>query len=96
MVADIRKSEILGNVVIVKCPKGDFWGYCHLASVKVKKGDKVTIDTTIGIMGATGSAAVGKHLHLTCGSTLESVFTGKVIDAVGRLEKRIEQEKKAA
>jgi murein DD-endopeptidase MepM/ murein hydrolase activator NlpD len=96
VVADVRKSEVLGNVVIIKDPKGDFWGYCHLKSVKVKKGDKVTITTTLGVMGATGSAAVGEHLHLTCGLTIESVFAGKVVDPVAKLEKRIAEEKKAA
>lgn len=95
VVHDVTKSEVLGNVVIVKCPKGDFWGYCHLASVKVKKGDKVTITTTLGVMGATGTAAVGKHLHLTCGVTAGAVFAGKVVDPVAKLNKRIAEEKKA-
>ncbi len=38
--------------------------FCHLVkgSVRVKKGDKVTRDTVIGTMGATGNVT-GVHLH---------------------------------
>lgn len=47
--------------------------FCHLVegSVKVKKGDKVTRNTIIGTMGATGNVS-GLHLHyqLQNGSTV--------------------------
>lgn len=95
-VTDVRWSDILGHVVIVRDPKRDYWGYCHLASTKVKKGDKVVCGvTTLGVMGESGSAAVGKHLHLTCGGSADSVFLGKVKDPVATLEKRVAQEKEA-
>lgn len=38
--------------------------YFHLASVTVKKGQKVTKDTRLGIMGKTGTYATGIHCHL--------------------------------
>lgn len=38
--------------------------YYHLETKNVRKGQKVTQDTVIGIMGQTG-AATGVHLHLT-------------------------------
>lgn len=38
--------------------------YAHLSSINVQKGQNVTKDTVIGIMGNTGASA-GVHLHLT-------------------------------
>lgn len=38
--------------------------YFHLADISVKKGQKVTSDTRLGIMGNTGKYAAGVHLHI--------------------------------
>ncbi len=96
VVAKVAKSVALGNVVIVKDTKQDYWGYCHLAKVSVKNADVVKAGKTkIGKQGATGTAADGSHLHLTCGGDIDAVFIGKVKDPVATLEKRIAQEKEA-
>lgn len=42
--------------------------------VKKKVGDKLNAGDTVAIMGNTGSASSGVHLHATLGSTLKSVF----------------------
>lgn len=38
--------------------------YFHLADISVRKGQKVTSDTKLGIMGNTGKYAAGVHLHV--------------------------------
>lgn len=38
--------------------------YYHLASIRVKKGQVVTKDTAVGIIGSTGTHVDGIHLHL--------------------------------
>lgn len=53
----------LGNVVKYKNGNVEF-AYYHLASRKVKVGDKVICgETAIGVEGNTGTASKGKHLH---------------------------------
>lgn len=74
----------LGNRVLVKYPRaayGDgtnardiYFMYCHLESVKVSVGQKVTPDTLIGIAGKTGNGARVVHLHL-------EAFTQEVSDS---------------
>lgn len=44
--------------------------YFHLASVSVSKGQKVTKDTKLGIMGMTGTYATGIHCHMECDTDL--------------------------
>ncbi len=56
-------QKALGNYVYVNYPSlGHGALYQHLDSIKVKKGEKVTKDTVIGITGATGEVT-GIHLH---------------------------------
>ena len=43
--------------------------YAHMSRILVKKGDIVTKDTVIGMMGSTGSAT-GPHLHLAISTGL--------------------------
>lgn len=52
-----------GNHVVVKHADLKRSLYAHLASVKVKKGQKVKHGTALGVMGATGNTS-GAHLHL--------------------------------
>lgn len=52
-----------GNYVFIKHPNGMFSRYAHLKTgLPVKKGDYVTEETIIGIMGESGRA-YGRHLH---------------------------------
>lgn len=51
-----------GNYVSVGDSEGRRHIFCHLDSVNVKVGDKVTRTSVIGIMGRTGNVT-GLHLH---------------------------------
>ena len=57
------KGSSYGNHVVIKHDDGLVSLYAHLSEVKVKAGQKVYLDTLIGLMGATGNAT-GVHLHL--------------------------------
>ena len=76
IVDSINYSNSYGNYIIIKEDRATRYHYfCHLQSVKVKKGQKVNRATIIGIMGATGNVT-GKHLHYeirkTKGNLVES------------------------
>jgi murein DD-endopeptidase MepM/ murein hydrolase activator NlpD len=91
-----KKSVVLGNVVVVKDPKGTFWGYCHLHGVGLAVGTPVKAGVTvIGKVGNTGTASRGAHLHFTCSADIDGYFQGKVVDPIAGLEKRIAGEKAA-
>ena len=51
-----------GNYVSVGDSEGRRHIFCHLESVAVKAGDKVTTNTLLGVMGKTGNVT-GVHLH---------------------------------
>jgi hypothetical protein len=51
-----------GNYVQVKHTDGSKTRYLHLHSINVKKGDKVTTATVLGLVGTTGMST-GPHLH---------------------------------
>lgn len=51
-----------GNVVDIKHSGGVTSRYAHLASIKVKQGQKVAAGTQIGVEGTTGQST-GVHLH---------------------------------
>lgn len=51
-----------GNYISIGDANGQRHIFCHLDSVFVKKGDKVSRKTVIGIMGTTGNST-GVHLH---------------------------------
>lgn len=95
-------SDVLGWVLVVRCPRGVTWGYCHLReNSKLNIGDKVVAgETVVGLVGNTGSASRGAHLHMTCGGKEEtSVFYGWVQDpiaAIKRLEAKSAPKAKAA
>jgi murein DD-endopeptidase MepM/ murein hydrolase activator NlpD len=52
-----------GNAIIINHGNKITSLYAHLSKIEVKKGQKVTTNTKIGEMGATGRAS-GDHLHL--------------------------------
>lgn len=51
-----------GNYVDIKHSNGYLTRYAHLATVDVKKGDKVVAGAKIGYIGESGNT-FGKHLH---------------------------------
>ena len=56
-------GKAYGNHIGIKHDDGMVSLYAHLKSISVKVGQKVTLNTPLGIMGATGNAN-GAHLHL--------------------------------
>lgn len=61
-----------GNYVLIRHPNGYFSRYAHLKKgLPVKKGDHVTKDTIVGIMGDTGRAT-GRHLHFEVSTGLST------------------------
>jgi murein DD-endopeptidase MepM/ murein hydrolase activator NlpD len=52
-----------GNKVVVRHADGSRTWYCHLSAINVSKGESVTHDTVVGLVGATGNVT-GDHLHL--------------------------------
>lgn len=72
IVIDINTNpnDSLGIYVLIMADNGNYFRYCHLVdgSVVVSVSQYVTINTKIGIMGATGDVT-GPHLHLEYSST---------------------------
>jgi murein DD-endopeptidase MepM/ murein hydrolase activator NlpD len=71
-------SDVLGNVSVLRVmdqeKKLAYVGFCHLAKPGLEVGTKVKEGDTIGLVGNTGSASSGPHLHLTVGREIKSVF----------------------
>jgi hypothetical protein len=87
----------LGNVVVVEDHKGVFWGYSHLREVGAKVGTECVAGVTvIGLVGNTGTASRGAHLHWTCSPERDGYSVGKVVDPLAGLKKRIAAETPAA
>jgi murein DD-endopeptidase MepM/ murein hydrolase activator NlpD len=57
------RGQELGNVVVVRHGSGVETLYGHMASIAVHEGDQVNESTVLGIVGNTGSASTGRHLH---------------------------------
>ena len=88
-------TTVLGNVIVIKDAKGVYWGYCHLREAsKLTVGTKVHCGDIIGLVGNTGSASRGAHLHFTCSTDINGYKQGDVIDPIAALERRIAQDKK--
>lgn len=92
-IVGVYESKVLGHVVEqrVMDKAGKIWyiGYCHLANVFLKEGDKILQGDTIGTVGNTGSASTGAHLHATLSRKQKGVF-GVTADKVD-LYKAIEE-----
>ncbi len=71
-------SDVLGNVSVLRIMGKDkelyYIGYCHLKAAGLKVGTKVKEGDTVGLVGNTGSASSGPHLHLTVSKELKGVF----------------------
>jgi murein DD-endopeptidase MepM/ murein hydrolase activator NlpD len=59
------RAKDLGNWIVIDHGKGVFSAYGHLSSFQrgISVGKKVRQGQTLGVMGATGKAARGVHLH---------------------------------
>lgn len=83
-------STVLGNVLVIQDEKGTFWGYSHLRNAPaLALGRKVVAGEKLGVVGNTGTASHGRHLHFTCSNVLEGIFGGKVFDPFEILDKRM-------
>ena len=74
-------SRVLGNVIVQSVTTAEgktfYIGYCHLQKAPTHKvGDSVSCGDTIGLVGATGTAAPTAHLHATLANTVKGVFDG--------------------
>ena len=71
-------SDVLGNVSVVRTMGKDkalyYVGYCHLKAEGLEVGTKVKEGETVGLVGNTGSASSGAHLHLTVSREIKGVF----------------------
>jgi murein DD-endopeptidase MepM/ murein hydrolase activator NlpD len=71
-------SKVLGHVLVQRVMGKDgllyFVGYCHLKAEGLKTGTKVKLGEPIGLVGNTGSASTGAHLHMTVSKELKGVF----------------------
>ena len=75
----VGSSKVLGHVIVQSAmgKDGKIWyiGYCHLQKAPtLKVGDKVDVGATIGLVGNTGSASSGPHLHATLSRQVKGVF----------------------
>jgi murein DD-endopeptidase MepM/ murein hydrolase activator NlpD len=62
VVVAVGYDSVSGNYVKVQDDSGRIHSYGHMSQTSVKKGDRVTMGTTLGLVGATGKAT-GPHVH---------------------------------
>lgn len=75
----VGESKVLGHVIVQTAADkdGKIWyiGYCHLQKAPtLKEGDKVEAGDPVGLVGNTGSASSGPHLHATLSRKVKGVF----------------------
>lgn len=74
-------SNELGNCVAIAHADGKFSGYAHLANYNgAEAGRSISRGAGFGLIGATGSAARGRHLHYTIGNDAWGLISGAVED----------------
>jgi murein DD-endopeptidase MepM/ murein hydrolase activator NlpD len=93
----VQFSKILGWVLVQTVLGNDgkvmFVGYSHLKSKpRLMVGQRVKMGDPIGLVGNTGAASTGAHLHGTLSPALKGVFQGTVLD----LYKYIKQQQEMA
>lgn len=92
----VQFSRILGWVIVQSAQdsagKVFYIGYCHLhVKPSLKVAARVKCGDTVGLIGNSGSASSGPHLHATLSDSVRGVFWGNVFD----LAKKIEEEEVA-
>ena len=90
-IALVHYSKIIGWCIVqTGWAEGKTWyiGYAHLAKKpKLKEGDKIKMGQPIGLVGNTGKASSGPHLHATLSTTKKGIFWGKVFDLYKMINK---------
>lgn len=71
-------NPYLGWIVEVRGDDGTYMGYCHLHRKGLPVGSRVSVGTTIGPVGNTGSQSQGAHLHITRGRVQGAVRGGSI------------------
>ena len=83
-IALVQYSKILGWCIVQTAwaeGKTYYIGYAHLAKKPtLKVGDKIKMGETIALLGNTGKASSGPHLHATLSTSKKGIFWGKVYD----------------
>jgi len=73
-----QESKVLGHVVVLrildKQKKKAYIGYSHLQKPGAAVGTKVKEGETVGLIGNSGSASSGPHLHLTVSREIKGIF----------------------
>ncbi|MBD8467661.1 MULTISPECIES: M23 family metallopeptidase [Plantibacter] len=70
-----RWNAALGNVLVIAHPDGMYSGYSHLAAASPHQvGAAVVRGEPVGVVGNTGSASSGAHLHLTITFTADGTW----------------------
>lgn len=73
-----QESKVLGHVVVLrimdKQKKLKYVGYCHLQKPGLAVGTRVKEGETVGLVGNSGSASSGPHLHMTISDEVKGVF----------------------
>jgi len=81
-------SGELGHIVVIEMADGKFSGSCHLATAsRFPIGHEVGILGDLGaLIGSTGTAAKGRHLHYTLGDDLLGIISGHVQDPLAYIK----------
>lgn len=95
----IQWSNILGWVLVQSVMGKDekvlYVGYCHLQKKpSLLVGQRVACGDTIGLVGNTGSASSGPHLHATLSPALRGVFQGTVLDLYEYIQEQLKKPSK--
>jgi len=86
-VADVRYFARLGYTIIIRRKDGTYAGFCHMkARPKLNIGNHVAVGQTVGLVGHTGTASTGPHLHATLEPTV-TIGTANAIDPLPHILK---------
>ena len=80
-VMEVGETKVLGNYLIQSTYDGHFILYAHFqVPSTLKQGDKVEAGkTVVGLVGTTGTASTGNHLHVTYG-VVKNLITADISD----------------